>query len=110
MPYEERLNILDLTTLEKRRQRGDMIQLYKIFNKIENISLMSEITFHHLLRGHDKTYRREICKFTPRQEFLTNRSAKNWNSLKMETVHSTSLNEFKSNIDKEMNDLENRTK
>ncbi len=28
--YENRLKALDLTTLSERRQRGDMIQLYKI--------------------------------------------------------------------------------
>ena len=35
--YEERLRIMKLTTLETRRVRGDLIQVYKILNQIDNI-------------------------------------------------------------------------
>ena len=35
--YENRLKTLGLTTLTVRRQRGDMIQLFKIFNNIDKL-------------------------------------------------------------------------
>ena len=104
LPYEERLRRLDLTTLEKRRERGDAIQLFKIFNKIERVNLINEPVFHNVLRGHDKSYRREICKLSARQEFLTNRAANNWNSLTKSTINSTTVLQFKCNYDNEIND------
>ncbi len=35
LTYEERLRRLELTTLEERRIRGDMITMYKILNGID---------------------------------------------------------------------------
>jgi len=35
--YQERLNILNLTTLEKRRARGDLIETFKLLKGKEDI-------------------------------------------------------------------------
>ena len=35
--YEHRLKVLKLTTLETRRKRGDLIQFYKILNKLDHV-------------------------------------------------------------------------
>ena len=35
LPYEERLTRMELTTLEKRRERGDMITLFRLLNGME---------------------------------------------------------------------------
>ena len=37
MSYPERLKILDLTTLESRRLRGDLIEVFKIVKGFHNI-------------------------------------------------------------------------
>jgi hypothetical protein len=106
LPYDERLRKLGIVTLEQRRKRGDLIQVFKMFNKYEKIKLLKEPAFHKVLRGHKRCYRREMSKFGPRQEFLTNRTANDWNALKVESVNAESINEFKRRIDQEMNDLE----
>ena len=39
MNYEDRLKALGLTTLEERRKRGDLIQIYKIVRGIEEVDM-----------------------------------------------------------------------
>ena len=65
MEYSERLKRLDLTTLEQRRKRGDLIQIYKMINGLEKIELVNGINFASSafgLRGHNLKLRRELVK------------------------------------------------
>ena len=39
LEYEERLEVLGSTTLESRRKRGDLIQIYKIFKGLEEVDI-----------------------------------------------------------------------
>ncbi len=35
LQYEERLREINLPTLKQRRERGDLIQIYKLWNKVK---------------------------------------------------------------------------
>ena len=39
VPYEERLKLLNLTTLKTRRIPGDLIEVFKIFNGLDDLRI-----------------------------------------------------------------------
>ena len=38
LPYDEKLRKLDIETLEQRRKKGDLIQVFKMFNNNEKVN------------------------------------------------------------------------
>ena len=60
LSYSERLNRLNITTLETRRLRGDLIQVFKIFKGLDNIQY-SDFFIMAELRGHElKVYKPQV--------------------------------------------------
>ena len=96
----ESFKILGLTTLTERRQRGDMIQLFKIFNNIDKLETKDKIELqNNQKRVHRFKYYKEITKQAQRENFFFNRSANLWNSLPIEVVNAESVNSFKAGLD-----------
>ena len=79
---------------------SDLIQIYKIFNNIDQVELESEICLlQNQTRGHCFKYNKEISRQVPRTNFLFNRSANIWNSLPNEVVNARTVNSFKAGLD-----------
>ena len=59
---EKRLEKIGITTLQTRRKRGDMIQLFRIFNNIEAVKLTRPPAFNSssVTHGHHMKYIREM--------------------------------------------------
>ena len=103
--------MLNLPSLENRRRRGDLIQMFKLVKNIDEINLHNQIQYFNenvRVRGHNLKIHRELvntqnnCKYnTIRHNFFTNRVANDWNVLTKETINSTSVNQFKNHIDKQ---------
>ena len=73
LPYETRLQHLNLHSLYCRRQRGDLIEVYKLINHLNKISLDPFFTFvNSTTRGHDHRIFKQYCRTTPRLKFFTN--------------------------------------
>ncbi len=99
--YEERLELLGLTTLTERRRRSDLIQQYKITNCIQRVDfavpqIHRQSLSRYNLRGHNQRLTRQIVKMCEeRSQFFTNRVENHWNTLPQTVVNSKSTNIFK---------------
>ena len=82
--YEDRLKDLNLTKLEDRRIRGDMILTYRLLNGEEGIDYrkfftLSEVPYN--LRGHSMKLVRTFEHLNVRRNFFSIRIIEKWNSL-----------------------------
>jgi hypothetical protein len=110
--YTARLARLDLTTLEIRRQRVDLIQVYKTINNLETVTLCKLLVFtesNRALRGHklklsfdnfSSVDRNNFASCIARREnFLYSRVVALWNQLPETVATARSLNAFKARLD-----------
>ena len=98
--YEERLKELKLFSMEYRRKRGDMIQVYKILNEMDRIDSSIFTMGQSKTRGHSKKLFKTRSTKDVRKYAFSQRVIDQWNSLTEEIVSSESLNIFKSKLDK----------
>lgn len=99
--YEERLEQLGLTTLIARRQRGDLIETFKIMQHYYDADLSFFVRSHdNRLRGHSLKLTTERCNRLCRKNFLSNRVVSAWNNLPENVVTATSVNSFKNQLDR----------
>ena len=98
--YSERLEMLRLTTLETRRERADMLEVFKILKDFEAIN--GDIFFKvqcTKTRGHSmKLYKKRVNKNVLKFSF-GNRIVDKWNNLPEEAINANSINTFKNKLD-----------
>ena len=96
LPYEERLEKLNLPTLEERRERGDLIALYRIlsgFDKLDRGDLV--IRDFSSTRGHEKKVKRAACRKDIKKNSFPQRTVGIWNELEKEVVNAKTILDFK---------------
>jgi len=100
VPYEDRLRILQLTTLAVRRKRGDLIECYKILSgkKLDPNQFFQRSDTTHL-RGHSHKLSVNRCRLQLRQNFFSQRVISDWNRLPQDVVDAPSVNSFKNRLD-----------
>jgi hypothetical protein len=99
--YEERLAILGLTTLETRRVRGDLIEVFKMFKGLEDISWEQffELARISQLRGHRfKLFKRRF-NLDVRKYSFSQRIIEEWNKLPEELIDCKTVSNFKKKLD-----------
>ena len=90
--YEDRLHILNLTTLETRRLRGDLIEVLKIFKGFDNLdrSKFFELS-NAYTRGHSLKLVKPRCPLDIRKFSFAHRVVDTWNSLNDEVIACDSI-------------------
>ena len=98
--YNFRLDRMGLTTLETRRNRGDIIELYKLGRGTDKITWVKEPNWSTQYGRKRSQLRRQIVtSCSQRHNFFLNRVANLWNALPDEIVNSTSTDILKSKLD-----------
>jgi len=102
LSYRERLNRLGLYSLERRRMRGDLIEVYKILMGIDRVNASRLFPLRRRekkTRGHGLRVKGEKFKGNIRGGFFTQRVVGVWNELPDKVVNAGSLLTFKKNLD-----------
>ena len=100
LTYEERMQRLGLTTLRERRERGDMITMYKCVRGIERVDKGDFIRRDEgITRGHRYKLQKGRCKGDVRKYSFPYRSINRWNQLGEEVVCVRNIHMFKANLD-----------
>ena len=102
LTYEQRLKSLNLPTLEYRRFRGDLIEIYKIAHGLydrESVNDLIQFNSNSRLRGHNYKIIKQTTNKRQFQHFFSNRIVNHWNKLPEDVVNTKSINAFKNKID-----------
>ena len=92
--YERRLNLLKLHSLERRRVRGDLIEVFKWvkdFNKGKVLMISSQN------RTRSNGFKLEKCRFRKEigRNWFINRVVDGWNRLSQQVVSAQTIGSFK---------------
>lgn len=106
LEYHDRLLALNMFTFERRKLRGDMILVYKMFQGLVNIDVNDFFILETDIRtrGHEFKIKKVNCNLDIRKHFFSHRVVNFWNKLTSYVVNSTSLDMFKGRLDKFMDD------
>ena len=120
--YSEKLAELKLLSLADRRSRGDMIQTFKIVNKIDDVEPSDFFTFSTAQHSHATRQAATVtesatlpslglsqgpCNLELRRNFFSQRVVAPWNTLPTEVQSAPSVDQFKIRYDSVRAELAN---
>ena len=96
LPYDLRLQSLGLWPLEERRNRADLVEVFKLYKGWSRTSFDSMFTLssNTQTRGHSA----KLTKNSIRRHFFSERVIDRWNRLDQQVIDSHSIHIFKSSL------------
>ena len=99
LTYSERLRALGIPTLQYRRLRADMIEVFKIFSGIDIIDRdIFPAPTSYITRGHSRKIQKKHSRTNIRKYSFSQRVVSAWNSLPEDVVTAKTLNAFKNKL------------
>ena len=97
LDYKERLSRLGLFSLERRRLRGDLIEVFKRTRDIDSLQAEDLLKLRGLshLRGHNLMLEKQHCNLEVRKGFFAHRVVNSWNILPGYVVNALTLDDYK---------------
>jgi len=94
---------LGLWSLEERRNRADLLQVFRMYKGWSVISFDSMFTFsdNTRMRGHSAKIVKNRCRLDVRRHFFCKRVIDRWNSLDQCIIDSTTVNAFRNGLEKQ---------
>ena len=88
--YSVRLSKTKLLSLEMRRLRSDLIEVFKIMHNLEGVKREDFFQLRTATgrRGHSLTILKQHCRLNVRKYFFTHRVVDTWNKLSEDTSYS----------------------
>ena len=103
-PYERRLKLLNLHSLERRRVRGDLIEVFKWFRGYNKGDVSETLIVSNQERTRSNGFKLDKWRFNTEigRNWFTNRVVDEWNRLSSQVVSANSIDSFKRRLDKFM--------
>ena len=95
LEYGGELEMLNLMTLEERRNRSDLVELFKIYKGLSTIprNLFTRADNSERTRGHSMKLAKERIRLDVRKHFFSQRVVKRWNGLSEDVVSAGTVEE-----------------
>jgi len=101
LDYQTRLKSTKLISLEDRRTRGDLIQVFKLMKGIDKLDYTNFFVLANSerTRGHRYKVVKGRSRLELRRNFFSQRIVNTWNELPEYVVEADSVNTFKNRFD-----------
>ncbi len=100
LEYEGRLATMNLWSLEERRNRADLIEVFKIMKGLTfpGMGGLFQISSYTRTRGHSLKLAKNRSRMDLRKYFFSERVVGRWNGLDQDTIDSQTIVQFKNSL------------